>query len=134
MKKLVLIAAVAALSACNQNKAEPAPAASEAAATPSAVAAATTDSGANMAGTYDYTYEGKPTTTVIKDDWTYEDSQGGKVIEKGKWSQKDGQICFADDKGNPPKCWTTTEPDSMGMFTATSLDGKTVLKITKKKA
>lgn len=131
MRKIVLVAAVAALAACNQNKAEPAPAASEAAATPAAtVTAAATD----MAGTYNYTYEGKATVTVMKEDGTYEDTQDGKSIEKGKWTQKDGQTCFADDKGDPAKCWTTTEPDSMGMFTATSLDGKTVLQITKKKA
>ena len=126
MKKLVLIAAVAALSACNQNKGEPAPAASEAAATPPAI-----ETAASMAGTYDYTYEGKATTTLANADGTYEDTQGGKVIEKGKWSQTNGQTCFADDQGNPPKCWTTTEPDSMGMFTATSTDGKTVLQIKK---
>jgi hypothetical protein len=129
MKKIVLIAAVAALSACNQNKAEPAPAASETAATPSAVATA-----ASMAGTYDYTYKDKATTSVIKDDGTYQDTQDGKVIEKGTWTQKDGPICFSDDKGDPAQCWTMTEPDSMGMFTATSTDGKTVLHITKKKA
>jgi len=129
MRKIVVIAAVAALCACNQNKSEPAPAASEAAATPAATATA-----ASMAGTYDYTFEGKARTTVMKDDGTYEDSQGGKVIEKGKWTQADGKTCFSDDKGNPAQCWTTTEPDSMGMFTATSTDGKTVLKITKKKA
>jgi len=127
MRKLVLIAAVAALSGCNQNKAEPAPAASDAAAaTPAAVATA-----ASMAGTYEYTYEGKPTTTVAKEDGTYEDTQGGKVIESGKWSQANGQTCFDDTGDNPPKCWTTTEPDSMGMFTATSTDGKTVLQIKK---
>ena len=122
MRKLVLIAAVAALSGCNQNKAEPAPAASEPA------PAATT---ASMAGTYEYTYEGKATTTVAKADGTYEDTQDGKVIESGKWTQADGQTCFDDTGANPPKCWTTTEPDSMGMFTATSTDGKTVLQIKK---
>ena len=125
MRKLVLIAAIAALSACNQNKAEPAPAASESAA-PAAVATA-----ASMAGTYEYTYEGKATTTVAKDDGTYEDTQDGEVIESGKWTQADGQTCFDDTGANPPKCWTTTEPDSMGMFTATSTDGKTVLQIKK---
>ena len=125
MRKPVLIAAIAALSACNQNKAEPAPAASESAA-PAAVATA-----AGMAGTYEYTYEGKATTTVAKDDGTYEDTQDGKVIESGKWTQADGQTCFDDTGANPPKCWTTTEPDSMGMFTATSTDGKTVLQIKK---
>ena len=132
MKKLVLIAAVAALSACNQNKAEPAPAASESAApapAPSALPAA-----ADMAGTYEFDYKGKATTSVMKANGTYEDSQDGKVTETGKWAVKDGKTCFADNKGDPDQCWTTTTPDSMGMFTATSVDGKTVLKVTRKKA
>jgi len=129
MRKLVLFAALAALSACNQNKTEPAPAASDtAAATSEAVTTATADTGP---GTYEYTYEGKATTTVMKDDGTYEDTQGGKVIESGMWSNKDGQVCFDDTGANPPKCWTTTPVDSMGMFTATSTDGKTVLQIKK---
>jgi hypothetical protein len=122
MKKLVLIAAVAALAACNQNKAEPAPAPSEPA------AAATT---ASMAGTYEFTFQDKATTTVIKDDGTYEDSQDGKVIESGKWTQAGGQTCFDDTGPNAAVCWTTTEPDSTGSFTATSTDGKTVLQIKK---
>jgi hypothetical protein len=129
MRTIVLLASVAALCACNQNKTEPAPAASEAAATPSAAATA-----ASMAGTYEYTYQDKVTTTVMKDDGTYEDTQDGKVIEKGKWAQKNDQVCFDDEGANPEQCWTTTEPDSMGRFTATSADGKTVLHITKKSA
>jgi hypothetical protein len=125
MRKLVLIAAVTALSACNQNNAEPAAATSDSA-TPAP--AATT---ASMAGTYEFTNEGKPTTTILKEDGTYEDSQDGKVVESGKWAEKDGKVCFDDTGPNAEVCWTTTEPDSMGMFTATSADGKTVLQIKK---
>lgn len=129
MQKLALIAAVAALSACSQKPAEPAPGASDtAAATP---AASPNAAAATGAGTYEYTYKVKPTTTVMKEDGTYEDSQDGKVIETGKWSNKDGQTCFDDVGANPPVCWNTTQPDSMGMFTATSIDGKTVLQIKK---
>ncbi len=125
MRKLLLIAAVAALSACNRNATEPTPSASETAAP---VAAANT---ASMAGTYDYIYEGNATTSVMKADGTYEDTQDGKVIESGTWSQTDGQTCFDDSGDNPTKCWTTTEPDADGNFTATSTDGKTVLQIKK---
>jgi hypothetical protein len=53
------------------------------------------------------------------------------VIESGKWTQAGGQTCFDDTGPNAAVCWTTTEPDSMGMFTATSIDGKTVLQIKK---
>lgn len=131
MKKLTLILATCALAACKQTAPAPVPseaatpAASEsAAATP---AAATT---ADMAGTYDYTYKGKARVTVMKSDGSYQDSEGGKVVETGTWTVKDGKTCF-DDKKDPEQCWTTTAPDASGKFTATSTDGKTVLQITK---
>ena len=221
MKKLVLIAAMAALSACNQNKAEPAATPSEAATiaagptsangspagafavtakdgtvttsvlnadgsyadsdasgkvtglgtwavkdgktcftatkgsdsgcyTESAPGAdgsftATPDKGdpvtvkpiavttADMAGTYDYTFEGKPRTSAMKADGSYQDTVGGKVVESGTWSATNGETCF-DDKKDPLQCWTTTKPDAKGKFTATSTDGKTVMAITKRAA
>jgi hypothetical protein len=128
MKKLTLILAICALAACKQTA--PAPAPSESA----APAPAATAPMADMAGTYDYTYNGKATTSVIKADGTYEDSQDGKSIEKGTWAMKDGNVCFQDDKTSPEQCWKTTEPDAGGKFTATSTDGKTVLQITKSPA
>jgi hypothetical protein len=87
-------------------------------------------SAADMAGTYDYTFEGKARTSVMKADGSYEDTVGGKVVESGTWSTANGEVCF-DDKKDPPQCWTTTKPDAKGGFTATSTDGKTVLAITK---
>ncbi|HEY7806408.1 MAG TPA: hypothetical protein VIC34_04330 [Croceibacterium sp.] len=127
MRKLTLILATCALAACKQTA--PAPAPSESAA-PAPTASATT---ADMAGTYDYTYKGKPRVTVMKADGSYQDSEGGKVVESGTWSNKDGKTCF-DDKKDPAQCWTTTTPDASGKFTATSADGKTVLQITKRPA
>ena len=120
MKKLVLIAAVAALSACNQNKAEPAPAASEAAApTP---AASALPAAADMAGTYEFDYKGKATTSVMKADGTYEDSQDGKVTETGKWTVKDNKSCFTPEKGKE-QCTSDGPMGSDGTFTVTPDEG-----------
>ena len=136
MKKLVLAAALsAALGACSQAAEE----ADESAATetpaveePTVAVEETTAAAADSrAGTYEFTLEGKATTSVLKPDGSYEDSQDGKVTEKGLWSEHDGKVCFdpegADTLGT---CYTTTEPDADGMFTATSDDG-TALTIKK---
>jgi hypothetical protein len=88
---------------------------------------------ADMAGTFDYSFDGKPRTSVMKADGTYEDTVDGKVVESGTWSTTNGEVCF-NDKKDPLQCWTTTKPDAKGGFTATSTDGKTVLVITKRAA
>jgi opacity protein-like surface antigen len=129
MKKLVLVAALAAaLGACSQ-AAEEADDTATATETP---AAEDTAAATGSAGTYEYEVDGKATTSVLAADGTYEDTQDGKVIEKGTWADKDGKVCFdpeGDDAAQP--CFTTTEPDADGVFTATSDDGKTVLTIKK---
>jgi hypothetical protein len=68
---------------------------------------------------------------VLAADGTYQDTQDGKVVEKGLWSEHDGKICF-DPEGDDTlgTCFATTEPDADGMFTATADDG-TVLTIKK---
>lgn len=89
---------------------------------------------ADMAGTYDYTYEGKARTSEMKADGSYQDTEGGKVVESGTWSAKNGETCFQDEKNDPEQCWTTTKPDANGKFTATSTDGKITLNLTKRSA
>jgi hypothetical protein len=123
---MVLVAALAAaLGACSQAAEE----ADEPAVEETTPAAAPADS---AAGTYEFTLDGKATTSVLKPDGSYEDTQDGKVTEKGLWSEHDGKVCF-DPEGDdePGTCFTTTEPDAAGMFTATSDDGETVLSIKK---
>ena len=131
MKKLVLVAALAALGACSQAAKEADDTATAATETPAVEesAAAAADS---PAGTYEFTLDGKQTVSVLKPDGSYEDSQDGKVSEKGLWSEHDGKVCF-DPEGDdtPGQCFATTEPGADGVFTATSDDGKTVLKIKK---
>lgn len=127
MRKLVLIAAVAALAACNQNKAEPAPAASEtAAATPAALTMA------DRAGTYTYDDgKGQSGTSVMNTDGSYTDtSTDGKMVETGTWKIGDaGKICFdpkGDDPKEPNRCYAMGEPGPDGMMDATGDDGGVV--------
>lgn len=132
MRKLTLVAAVAALSACNQNKAEPAPAASEAA----APAAATTPTMADRAGTYTYDDgKGQSGTSVMTPDGNYTDtSTDGKMVETGTWKLDDaGKICFdpkGDDPKQPNRCYAMGEPGPDGMMDATGDDG-VVVKVKK---
>ena len=132
MKKLILAAVLStALAACNnaaEDSDEPAPEATAAA----TEAPAATETASTTAGTYEFELDGKPTTSVLLADGTYTDTQDGKVTEKGMWAEHDGKICF-DPEGDdtPGTCFTTTEPDAEGVFTATSDDGATVLKVKK---
>lgn len=88
----------------------------------------------DMAGTYDYMNEGKPRSSEMKPDGTYQDTVDGKVVESGTWSATNGEICFQDDKNDPKQCWTTTKADAKGKFMATSTDGKATIEITKRPA
>ena len=131
MNKLVLVAALsAALGACSQAAEEADDTAATTAATDAPVVEETV-AAEGSAGTYEYELDGKATTSVLKADGTYEDTQDGKVVEKGLWSDRDGKVCF-DPEGDDTlgTCYTTTEPDADGVYTATSDDG-TALTIKK---
>jgi hypothetical protein len=132
MRKIVVLAALAALCACNQNKAEPAAATSEAA-TPIAAAAPTM---AERAGTYTYDDgKGQSGTSVMAPDGNYTDtSTDGKMVETGMWKVDDaGKICFdpkGDDPKEPTRCYAVGEPGPDGMMDATGDDGS-VTKVKK---
>lgn len=127
MNKLIIAAALGlSLAACDQAAEE-----SDDVATTDTPAATETVAADSSAGTYEYTFEGKQTVSTLMTDGMYSDTQDGKVVEQGKWADKDGKVCFDPDGDNPEVCWTTTEPDADGVFTATSDDGKTVLTIRK---
>ena len=128
MKNLILVAALGvALAGCGdaaEESDEPAaletPAAAEAA--PADTAAATESS----AGTYEYELDGKPTTAVLAADGKYTDTQDGKVVEQGMWADRDGKVCFDPEGDALGTCYTTTERDAEGVFTATGDDGTTL--------
>ena len=127
MKKYMMVATLAALSACT-------PAADEKAET------ATTEEAAPVAtvtttapGSYDVKMaDGTMASTTINADGTFVDTDpAGKEI-KGKVMAKDGKDCFDPDGDEPEVCWTVTTPAADGSFTATAPDGVVVTVSPKK--
>jgi hypothetical protein len=87
MKKLILIAAVAALSACSKPAPE-AEASAEPAAATEAVTANIAADGKSSVGKYKITAkDGKVYMEEDKADGTYVGMENGKVVETGKWTQ-----------------------------------------------
>jgi hypothetical protein len=126
MNKLILAAALsAALVACGDAAEDTdETAAVEAPAADATVAEAPAAEGS--AGTYEYELDGTPTTAVLAADGKYTDTQDGKVVEQGMWADRDGKVCFDPEGDALGTCYTTTEPDAEGVFTATGDDGTTL--------
>ena len=131
MKKLVLIAALAALSACSQKAEE----SKETAAAPTEAPApeATADSG-TAPGTYDVKMaDGTMGTTTINADGTYVDTDAKGKVVKGQYAVHDGKDCFDPDGDEMGMCWAVKKPGADGSFTATADDGTKVTVTPKKK-
>lgn len=130
MKKLVLLAALTALSACSQKAEEKKEIAAEPAA--EAAPAPAADSGTSP-GTYDVKMaDGTMATTTINADGTYVDTDAkGKAI-KGQYATHDGKDCFDPEGDEMGMCWAVTKPAADGSFTATADDG-TVVTVTPRK-
>lgn len=124
MKKIMLLVAIAAVSACS--KPEPA---AEAEATPVAVASAEANiaaDGKSSVGKYKITLaNGNVVTEEVKADGTYADMVDGKVIETGKWVQKSpSQYCYTKDKeAAVEEC--NAEKVENGVWTSTNPKGET---------
>jgi opacity protein-like surface antigen len=128
MRTFVLLAALAALSACSQASEEPT---AEATPTVAAEQALTVD---GVAGAYDYTRDDGTTgiTTLLADGSFTDLGAGGEI--KGQWSVTDNKVCIDPEGESPdrkPNCYTLSAPDAEGMQIATGDDG-TVVKVTKK--
>lgn len=125
MKRIVMVAALATLAACQQ-EAAPAPEATEdVAAAPAAVMAA---DGKPATGIYQVTTaDGDVFNEDVKADGTYvQTDKDGKVVETGKWVQKSPtEYCTTkDEEGAKEKC-NTEGIDAKGVWTSTGPDGKT---------
>lgn len=123
MKKLVLLAGVAALAACSQAEA---PAEQE---TPTAEAAPVTVANGTPVGTFNVTAaDGTESTTVINADGTYHDNDAdGKMTAEGTWAVTDGKTCFTPStEGAETMCFTESAPAADGSFTATPDKGDPV--------
>lgn len=119
MRNIILIAALAALSACGS--AEPGPAPEKPKSPEEAIV-----------GTYNITMaDGTMMLSSIARDHTYTDSVRGQVTEWGTWALKDGKFCSTPETdGAKPACITLSEPAKDGTITATADDG-TVMKAEK---
>jgi hypothetical protein len=132
MKKLLVLGAVALLSACGSKVVPSADTTTAPAAMGDASAPAMGDASAPaMAaagpkpGSYDTVApDGKKGVTTIMADGTFVDrTVEGKVTAKGKMAMKDGKTCFTDEKGKED-CFTDSTPGADGSFEATGADGK----------
>jgi putative hemolysin len=125
MKKMLVLAALAAVSACS--KPAPAPEAESSAAPEVSAPAASSlaADGGPAHGTYQVTdSEGKVMMDEVKPDGTYSTTIDGKVIDTGKWEQKSpSQYCFTKDKeGATQEC--AEEKVEGGVWTSKGPDGK----------
>lgn len=125
MKKIFAFAALAALSACSN----PAPAPESEAATESeAPAAAATNIAADgkpSVGKFKITdKDGKVYTEEDKADGTYATTKDGKVVETGKWEQKDpNTFCFTKDEKDAKQVCNTEKVEN-GVWTTTNAKGE----------
>ena len=130
MKKLLLLTAFIALSACSQKAEESKETA--AAPTETVTPAPVPDSGTKT-GTYDVKMaDGTMATTVINADGAYVDTSAKGEIVKGLYASKDGKDCFDPEGDALGACWDVTKPAADGSFTATSPEG-TVVTVTPRK-
>ena len=125
MKKILAFAALAALSACSQPA--PAPETETATESEAPVAAATNVAadGKSSIGTFKITdKDGKVFTEEDKADGTYATSQDGKVIETGKWEQKDpNTFCFTKDEKDAKQVCNTEKVEN-GKWTTVNAKGE----------
>ncbi|MFM5949621.1 MAG: hypothetical protein ACKOPM_10400 [Novosphingobium sp.] len=125
MKKLVLIAALAALSACSKPAPAPEPAASETAEASDASVATVAADGKASVGKFKITsYDGKVYMEEDKADGTYVTTQDGKVVETGKWEQKSpGTFCFTKDEKDAKQVCNEEKVEN-GVWTTTNAKGE----------
>lgn len=129
MRKIILVAALATLAACNDREAAPAAeaeteATTEVATAPAEVMAA---DGKSPVGMYKITTaDGKVIMDELKADGTYSDTIDGKVVETGRWVQKTPEtFCYTKDGEGAKEVCNTEKVDAAGVWTSTNPEGKT---------
>lgn len=125
MRKIVILAALAALSACSKPAETPAAEASAAPEAAAAVAGPVAADGKSSVGTFKITAsDGKVYTEVVKADGTYEGVDAdGKVTETGKWEQRTPNLYCVTKTGEKERC--NEEKVENGVWTSKDPDGKT---------
>ena len=119
MKKIIAIAALAALAACSREEAPAPEATEEAVATPATETMAA--DGKPSHGKFEVTTaDGTKYTTDVMPDGTYTvTGADGKVTDTGKWVQKSpAEYCETSDKaGSKEKCFAE-QVDDKGIYTS----------------
>ncbi|QPC99419.1 MULTISPECIES: hypothetical protein [Qipengyuania] len=108
MKKIVLVAALAAISACSQPAEAPDEAATAEPAAEATPAEAMAADGGPGYGKFKITQEdGTVLTDDVKADGTYSTTDAdGKVVETGTWVQKPGEYCATkSEEGAVEECY-----------------------------
>jgi hypothetical protein len=128
MKKIILVAALAAVSACDKPAPAPEAAATTEATVPAAAAEVLAADGKSPVGKFKIT-EADGTVIMEEDkaDGTYVDTDAsGKVVETGTWVQKSPEhFCFTKDVAGSKEQCTTEAVDANGVWTAKGESGKT---------
>lgn len=129
MRGTVLIAALAALAACNERAADRAAEAPDAAAaaTPTAAAEIMAADGKSPVGRYRVTTaEGEEFMEELKADGTYVQTKDGAVTETGRWEQKSpSTYCYTTDEEGATQQCNTEQVDENGVWTTVNPDGET---------
>ena len=128
MKRIVLIAALAAVAACTETETAEAPEATEeVAAAPVEAAQPLAADGQPAPGMYRITLaDGTVFMEDVKADGTYVQTDAeGKVVETGRWNQKSPeQYCYTkDEEGAVEEC-NTEAVDASGAWTSTNAEGE----------
>lgn len=113
MRNILLLVALATLSACGASEPTQAP---EKPKTPDE----------QMVGTYEFTdTDGNKMTSVLDSNHGYTDAVSGIVSDRGTWELKDGKTCFTSgEPGKAVECYTMSGSAADGTLTATPEKGE----------
>lgn len=127
MRTLIIATACVALAACSREEATPAVEATETAAiTASAAPGPLAADGKSTVGKFRITTaDGQVMEEDVRADGTYTSTTEGKVVESGKWVQKDpATFCYTKDE-NGAKEVCNTEGVKDGVWSSTNPEGRT---------
>lgn len=121
MKTFAMLAAIAALAACNDTGNGDPPLVDE------TLMATGESAEGTLPGTYRVTLpDGITGTSMLMEDGTYLDTFDERS-ESGTWSEVDGKTCFDPDGDDAPtRCYAIGDPAADGSFTATPDEGEPV--------
>lgn len=126
MKKFVLVAALAAVSACSQSETPAEPEAVETAAEAAPIATVAADGGPST-GNFKITREdGSVFTEEVRSDGTYTSTSADGVAETGKWVQKTpNEYCTTEDAAGAVEVCHTETVSEDGVWTSVDPEGET---------